>query len=300
MGKAARRKREAGRTAVVGGGGGAAAEPYVARPFAGLAGETDWVALREIVPAATATLTLRPDAPGIPAGAPTQATVCTVLPLAWPGLRRGDGTAMVALQTIQSGGDPSRDVAQALLAALAAEPGVPVTGLPPATAATPRLQDLLADEPLDVAVHEDFGFWIAPGTELDGEAQTSLQEANAAIIPTVKLAGAPSAYWCRIGARTHLRWLLPHEEDAATDALARLHAAGQDGLGEGTRLLGAFRASGLLAPVWDLDPGKDAGDYEEPMTALAARFEAALGDAPLTAQERRARSGLLSRQLTLR
>ena len=34
----------------------------VTRPFQGLASECDWVALREIVPAATAPLTLRPGA----------------------------------------------------------------------------------------------------------------------------------------------------------------------------------------------------------------------------------------------
>src|SRR4051794_41359082 len=34
----------------------------VTRPFEGLPGECDWVALREVVPAATAPLTLRPDA----------------------------------------------------------------------------------------------------------------------------------------------------------------------------------------------------------------------------------------------
>ena len=37
---------------------GGAPAPYVARTFAGLPGECDWVALREIVPAATAPLTL--------------------------------------------------------------------------------------------------------------------------------------------------------------------------------------------------------------------------------------------------
>ena len=36
---------------------GQAAEAFVARPFEGLAGECDWVAMREIVPAATAPLT---------------------------------------------------------------------------------------------------------------------------------------------------------------------------------------------------------------------------------------------------
>ncbi len=40
------------------------------------------------------------------------------------------------------------------------------------------------------------------------------------------MAALPSAYWVRIGDRTHIRLVLPDEEDAATDALSRLHAAG--------------------------------------------------------------------------
>lgn len=307
MGKASRKKRQtAAGQAVDGGASGGtgtrpAPAPYVVRPFADLPGETNWVAMREIVPAATAPLTLRADLPGVPPDAPCDVTLCTVLPMAWPGLRRADGQAMVALQTVQSGGDPSRDVAQALLAVLAAEPGTPVSGLPPATADTPRLQDLVEnDAPLTVTVHEDFSFWIAPDTTLEADAKASLQEANAAIIPTVKMAAADSAYWCRVGERTHIRWILPHDEDVATNALARLHAAGADTLGDGTRLLGAFRAAGLLCPVWDLDPAQDAAAYERPLATLVAAMDAALPDAPLSAEERRARNGLLSRQLTLR
>ena len=61
---------------------GQAAEQFVGRPFEGLPGECDWVALREIVPAATAALRLRGDHAG------RQATLATVLPMAWPGLVR--------------------------------------------------------------------------------------------------------------------------------------------------------------------------------------------------------------------
>src|SRR5690349_7319661 len=55
-----------------------AAGTLVRRPFEGLPGECDWVAMREIVPAATATVSLVGDA----AGRPT--TVATILPMAWP------------------------------------------------------------------------------------------------------------------------------------------------------------------------------------------------------------------------
>ena len=101
--------------------------------------------------------------------------------------------------------------------------------------------------------------------------------------------------------RTLVRLVLPDDEDAATDALARLHASGDDTLGGDTRLLGAFRACGLLVPVWDLAWGTEAEELEKPVAELAARLEEALAvTEPLTANERRARAGLVARQLTLR
>ena len=274
--------------------------PFVARPFEGLAGETDWVAMREVVPAATATVNFAVGA--VAADGPQTATVATVLPMAWSGLRRTDGVVMVGLQSASSGGDASRDVAQVLLATAAADVGTPLPAAPPATAATPRLQDVLDPAtPFEVTMHEGFNFWVPEIGDLDEAGLESMERANAAVIPTTKLESAPSAYWCRIGERTHLRWVLPHDEDAATDALSRLHAASATSLGEGTRLLGAFRACGLLVPVWDLDPSLAGADYEDAVAKLAVRLDDALAQhGDLSAEERRARSGLLSRQVTLR
>jgi hypothetical protein len=299
MGKASRRRKhgatadQSSRTTRV------EPAPFVARPFAGLPNETDWVAMREILPAATATVRFAEGQ--APEGAPAEATVATVLPLAWPGLHRADGTVFIGTQSGSASGDASRDLAASLLAAAAAEQGTPVTAVPPATAETPRLQDLLdAGTDFDVTVHEGFEFWVGD-SELDAEGQASLERANESIVPTTRMSSAPSAYWVRIGERTHIRLVLPEDEDVATDALARLHAAGESGLGEGTRLLGAFRACGLLVPVWDLDPEKEAADYEDELAAFAGRYAAAVGSKDsLTAEERRARSGLLSRQVTLR
>jgi Family of unknown function (DUF5926) len=274
--------------------------PFVARPFEGLTGETDWVAMREVVPAATATVAFV--AGTVAADGPQTATVSTVLPLAWSGLRRTDGAVMVGLQSVSSTGDASRDVAQVLVATAAAGVGTPLPSAPPATAATPRLQDVLDPAtPFEVTMHDGFDFWVPDGGELDDTGKESLERANAAAIPTTKLESVPSAYWCRVGERTHLRWVLPHNEDAATDALARLHAASAATLGEGTRLLGAFRACGLLVPVWDLDPSLAGADYENAVAQLAVRLDDALAKTgALSAEERRARSGLLSRQVTLR
>ena len=107
MGKASRRQRGAGepRTKV-------APAPYVARPFEGLANEPEWVAIREILPAATATIRLR-DSVG---EGPREVTVATVLPMAWPGLHRADGAVLVGTQSGASSGDASRDLAAAILA----------------------------------------------------------------------------------------------------------------------------------------------------------------------------------------
>ncbi|MCZ9336439.1 DUF5926 family protein, partial [Streptomyces sp. TRM76130] len=77
-------------------------------------------------------------------------------------------------------------------------------------------------------------------------------------------------------------------------------AAGRSSLGEGTRLVGSFRAHGLTVPVWDLPNAVSAQDVEKPAAEFAERLTEALGaDSPLTAEERRARGGLINRQVTL-
>ncbi len=299
MGKASRRRKQGATDQGTSRRSHVEPAPFVSRPFEGLTGETDWVAMREILPAATATV--RFASGQAPEGAPEEVTIATVLPLAWPGLHRADGTVFVGTQSGSSSGDASRDLATTLLAASVAELGTPVTSVAQATAETPRLQDLLdSSADFEVTVHEGFDFWVGD-SELDDEGKASLERANESVIPTTKMAAVPSAYWCRIGERTHVRLVLPEDEEVATDALARLHAGGESGLGEDTRLLGAFRACGLLIPVWDLDPEKGAEDFEEELGAFTKRYAvAAASDADLTAEERRARSGLLSRQVTLR
>jgi len=269
----------------------------VARPFEGLPGECDWVALREVVPAATATVRTT-------AGRGAQEiTIATVLPMAWPAMKRTDGAVLVGLQTTAASGDASRDVAVALLAAQAAEPGTPVSPADlPGLSPGPRLQDVLDPAGgFDVAVHEGFDFWLEGIDDVTSEVRDSMERANSAVVPTVKVAGVEAAYWCRIGERRHLRWVLSQPEDVLLDAVARLHAAGRTVLTPGSRYVGAFRAHGLIVPVWDLAADGDAADLEGP----CAQFAQALGDAlaasaPLTDGERRARAGVVSRQVTLR
>jgi len=110
-----------------------------------------------------------------------------------------------------------------------------------------------------------------------------------------------SAYWTNVGSKEHLRWVMPEPEDELLDALARRHAAGKDGLVEGSRFVGMFRAHGLLAPVWDLPVGTGPEPLEEPAERFAADLAAALADdSDLTTEERSARSGLANRQVTIR
>lgn len=272
--------------------------PLVERPFAGLTAETDWVALREFVPAATATVSVTGDAAGAHAG--RDAMIVTVLPGAVPALRRGDGSVLVALQTPTSSGDPSRDIAAALIAALDLPSGGAVS-LPGLPGPGPRLQDLLdPDAPFDVTLHSTFDFWL--GEAVDDPGMSALvEQANSSIIATERLASVPAAYVASMGDRRYLRWVQPHPEDALHDALARLRAAGDDHLGQHTTLLGMFRAHGVLIPVWELDDDAMIDDLEDPVVEMAARLEAEVADrSPLDADQRRAHAALANRQITIR
>jgi Family of unknown function (DUF5926)/SEC-C motif len=269
--------------------------PPVTRPFEGLPGEPHWVALRELVPAATVPLTT---ADG------RDVTLASVLPGGAPALVRASGEIMLGVQLQTSSDDVSRDLGTALAAALEAPAGAPVDPGPigGAGSAGPRLQELLdLDAPFEVTVHPDFGFWLE-GTDAGPAAQAGLEQANAAVLPTELLPGLGAAYWVRPGAeRAHLRWVRPEPEERLLDALARLRAAEQVTLGEGTRYAGAFRAHGLVVPVWDLPADAPATDWTAPATEFQTRLEQALAATdPLTSDERRARAGLLSRQITLR
>ena len=270
------------------------APAHVVRPFAGLPGEPDWVALREVVPSASAPLTVR-------GHEDRDVRLSTVLPMAWPAMVRSDGRVLLGLQVPSRSGDPSRDLAATLELALAAAPGSSITStVLPGTG--PRLQDLLEPAPLALTVHDGFDHWLeGVGADLAGEVGESMERANSSVIPTVRLSSVEAAYWCRMHERAHVRWVLPEDEEPALDALARLAVDGGLGIGEDTRYVGSFRAYGLLVPVWDLPRDATAADVEAPLAALRTRLDETLATPrDLQPAERRARSGLLSRQLTLR
>lgn len=273
----------------------------VARPFEGLASEADLIAMRELVSAATAPLTMADKAYG-----DRNVTLTTVLPQLAPALVRADGHILLGLQLVSSSDDVSRDIGTALQAALAADPGQPINPGPigGAGSAGPRLQELIKDDVLDITVHEDYGYWLR--TEDDEPVDAALSElmaqANAAVIPSVRMPGSDAAYWCRPDdAKAHLRWVMTHPEEPLLDALAVLGAAGELDLGEGTKYAGAFRAHGLVAPVWDLPADTPAEDWWKPAEDFKSRLAATMKEAPsLDEAARRFRSKILSRQVTLR
>jgi hypothetical protein len=283
MSKASRARRAAER------------QSFVQRPFEGMAAECDLVAMREIVPAATMKLPL------IGEHADRDVTLCTVLPLALPCLTRSQGSVLVAMQTQFPAGDANRQVAAALLAALPISPGSTPASVE-IQPDTPKLQELLdPDVPLEIVVEDGFTFWVENPDEMTPEIEQSLEQANAAAPPTVRLQSVEAAYWSHERDRAWLRWVMPQDEYALLTAFARLHAARADSLGEDTRYVGAFRCQGLLAPVWELPVDKEAADFEAAAKSFGERLgEALADDTPLTAAERRAKEGLASRQLTIR
>ena len=265
---------------------------FVARPFEGLASEADIVALREFVPAATAPLKL--------ADSDRTVLLCSLLPGAAPALVREEGAIWLGLQVQHSYGDPSRDLAAVLLDAFDAEPGSMV-GLSSDPGEGQRFQDLVSDEPLEVTVHSGFDYWVADMDDSDGSMAEALKQANEATSPTERLTGVEGAYWTSVGNREYLRWVLPHDEDKVLDGLARLHSTNGANLVDDDRLIGMFRTHGLVVPVWDLPPGTGAAALAEPITKVVdALAEAMASTTPLTSEERAARAGLTSRQLTIR
>ncbi|RHW25796.1 SEC-C domain-containing protein [Nocardioides immobilis] len=267
---------------------------FVKRPFDGLASECDLVAMRELVPAASAALPLTGEY------ADRAVRVCTLLPMAAPAMVRESGEVWLGLQVQHSFGDPSRDLAAVLLAALDAEPGTPMVGLTESPGQGPRLQDLVADEPLQIEVHEGFDFWVSD-VEDSPELAEALEQAQGATSPTARLASVASAYWTLLGDKEFLRWVMPEPEDDLLDAFARLHVAGEDRVVDGARLIGMFRAHGVVAPVWELPPGTGVEGVEDAAAELRARLDQALADdAELTTEERSARAGLANRQVTIR
>ena len=273
------------------------AASFVTRPFEGLACEAQLVMIAEFLASATAPLPLAKKQTVVPAG--VSITAATLLPNAFRGVRNGDDTVFIGLQNTFNSGDRSRDAADAIEILVDArandyadcqssvEPGV-------------RLQDFLAsDQLLSVSVHDDFEWWQSSGVAKEFQVE-DLADLNSSVIKADPVADVPAAYLVHLPQRPQIRVALPYAEDASTDAYARLAAAKAESLGDGTKLLGNFRAHGILVSVWDIAT-EDAAQMGSPVAQFMTRFEEALANtAELTSDERRARQGIVAKHVTIR
>ncbi|WP_029067762.1 DUF5926 family protein [Jonesia quinghaiensis] len=267
---------------------------FVVRPLEGIPAEADLVAMREVVPAATVTAKTTEEYGS------REFVFTTFLPDSWPALHREDGTVLLALQTLAGSGDLSRDLAANLLDAFDLEPGSPLvrSTLP---GPGPRLQDIVdLTGNWTVEMHNNVDYWVDPAKEITPEIRKSLDEAAESMIDTVRLPSVNSAYWSRMGSKEFLRWSMPYSEDQVINAIARLHARRESAIGD-ARFLGAFRTCGIVIPVWELARGSEADDIDKDVAAYWPTLKAEIeNNEPLDAAQRRAKAGIVSRQVTLR
>nr|WP_296771416.1 DUF5926 family protein [Rhodococcus sp. (in: high G+C Gram-positive bacteria)] len=266
------------------------------RPFQGVRAECDLVALREFVPSATA--------PVVVDG--RTLTIATVLPGAVAALVREENdvvTGFAGLQVQVHSPNVAADLSSALRWASTAQPGESLESAGPDgnTAALSEVLDPTLD--LEITVHQDFNWWLPDNADTAPDVAATVERANQAIMPSARLEGdgLVAAWWVDAGDKAHLRWVRPESEDDLMLALARLHAAGDLTLGEGSRYAGSFRTHGLLVPVFDLDPEMHPTEWATPATTFGGKLADALAvDAPLTSEQLRSRDGLRGRQVTLR
>lgn len=293
------------------------------RPFAGLAAECDLVALHAFVPSATAVLDLTEPGPPTaeltsvmsddtaaarpaPAGTRNTVLLATILPGAVAAITRdvrGATEGLVALQTDPDPLDLSASLAAAIEWAAHAAPGGEYRHTDDGTEGPVLAEILNADADLSITVHGDFSWWFPPGQEVPAEIAAMLERANDTVLPTARMqvTGNGAPWWVDAGERAHLRWVRPESEDDVMTALARLHAAGQLTLGDGSRFAGSFRTHGLLVPVFDLDNERHHEEWYDALNEFDARLTQALAQTgDLTTTERSSRDGIRGRQVTLR
>lgn len=266
---------------------------FAERPFAGIPFEPELVAMREILPAAT--LAVRT----APAYGSEDVLLVTMLPQMAGALRRKDGVLLVALQTVMNSGDLSLDVADRLCAGLKLKNGETFTqtGQPESEL---RLQDVLdLSAAPRFSLHDDFSFWISAEEAENPDVAAALAETKEQIMPTRQVPGVEGAFWTRMQ-REFVRWVRPEDRECVLNALSRLQHRRALTFDD-ARFVGAFRAQGLLIPVFELAPGTEAEELADAMKDFAQLFAQEIAStAPLTPEERRAKAGIVSRQVTLR
>ncbi|WP_099332863.1 DUF5926 family protein [Actinomyces minihominis] len=280
--------------------------PFVDRPFEGLTIERELVAMRELIPCATLTAKSSKETGGV------EFDFVTLVPDGAPAMIREDGRILVGLQTRFNSSDLSHDLGGALGSALvmkaSGETGVVRFDV---RDEAPRLQEILdssflaegaqqADAAAKMEITEDFGFWFGVDEELSEDTLDALQQNREDMVPTEAVPGTEGMYWCAMN-NNFVRYVTEIDEAPLFTALARLQASGTAKLGEGSKFVGAFRACGIAIPVFQVDSELTAADLEKPAHELRKSLDAALAlDTPLNDDERRARAGLVSRQVTIR
>lgn len=268
------------------------------RPYDGFAMEADLIALQEFVPSAHFT----PEVKGID----RKVSIVSVLPGAVAALLRSaedGGDAYVALQTQHRGNNPHRDLAFVLNWVKSAEPGQSLeVGI--ADGSEPELTEFLDKSTQeDITVSQDFNWWLTEAQQGNPQVMATLQRANDSVLPSHRVDAdiKGAAWWIDPGEKAHIRWVRQEDEFELLNALARLHAAGELHLGEGSKFAGVFRTHGVLVPVWDLDNTREYGAWTAGLEALDKKLDAALGNSEaLTADEQKAKQTIISREVTIR
>lgn len=267
---------------------------FNSRPFADLALEGALVALQDLIPAGTLTVRLSEAYEGL------EVQICSLLPGMAHAMVREDGLPQVAMQIAAHSADAGHDLAQALVAvaqaAQAQQRGVVAVDV---QAPGPSLAEVLVDEAAPVQIHAGVEFWFAPEQLEQAQVQQILEQSSAEMVPTAAVEGIDNAYWVSLG-RPFVRWVRTEEGSDVLSGLARLHAARELTLGEGTKFAGYFRTCGLLIPVWELPEGTTAADLAKPMAELGKKLTKAIASTEaLTFEERKAKEGLITREVNL-
>lgn len=249
--------------------------------------------MREILPAATTTATTTTEYGS------RAITLVTLLPNMSAAVRRDSGELLVAVQTATSSGDASRDLSALIIDALELEPGDTIQSaeLPEPG---PRLPDVILDEDMELILYDDFSYWMSEEEQEREDVKQAIEQTRDNVAPSAQVGGVRGAYWVRM-TNEFVRWIRTEDQDKVLDGLARLQTARSEGFDKDARFVGAFRASGLLIPVWQLAPGTEADELDGPMATFETEFTDAINSTEsLTPEEQRTRSGIVSRQVTLR
>ena len=278
--------------------------PFVERPFEGISFERELVAMKELIPCGVLTATTDK------AHGEREFDFVTLLPDGAAAMVRPDGRILVGLQTRFNSGDLSHDLGGALLRALEmADQGEDGVVSFDVRDPAPRVQELLdpsflgqgkRGEESALQITDNFGYWFDPAEQQDEDTLAALEQNSADMVPTEELPGVPGMYWCEMN-NNFVRYVTDVPEDDLFTALERVQSSGDATLGDGSKFVGAFRACGIAIPVFQVDPDLSASDLAPEGEAFQSKLaEALLEDGPLTDDQRRIRSGLVSRQVTIR